>query len=203
MVLLFALGGQDNSLEKCSIKIITRIYSLRSEVLDSTKELLVLFDSPKIQIYKDAKEKLKVLGKLCEESETWLKEADEAKTKKMLTEVMRYLEELCRMLSRPNSENLSNPNVITERKFIIDKDVQEVFKNLEAQEIVIDIIRDNIWLMKDKPDKANDENFVNFFKYCFLFLMKFCHKNETNQDLLSKSISVFIQEQDFDVGQVG
>jgi len=122
----------------------------------------------------------------------------------MLLEVMRYLESLCRMLSSADSENcLTNPNVITERRFHIDKDVQEILKNLEAQDIVIDIIRDNIWLMKDKPDKANDESFVNFFKYCFLFLMKFCHKNETNQELLSKSISVFIQEQDFDVGQVG
>lgn len=39
VTLLFALGGQDNDLEKCAIKIITRIYSLRSEVLDSVKEL--------------------------------------------------------------------------------------------------------------------------------------------------------------------
>lgn len=106
-------------------------------------------------------------------------------------------------MSPADNENMANPNVIKERRFHIDKDTQEILKNLEAQDIVIDIIRDNIWMMKDKPDKGSDENFIKFFKYCFLFLMKFCHKNETNQEILSKSISVFIQEQDKDMGQVG
>ena len=109
--------------------MMTRMYSLRNEVVESLKELLVLFDAPKIRLYKEAKEILKVLGWHCDESETWLKDGDPARTKKMLNEVMKYLEQLCRMLSAPDSENLLNPNVLVERKFNIDKDVQEIFRN--------------------------------------------------------------------------
>ena len=62
-------------------------------------ELLVLFDDPKIKLFKEAKELLKFLGWDCEESETWLKEPDSKKSKEILERVIGCLEKLCRMLS--------------------------------------------------------------------------------------------------------
>lgn len=82
------------------------------------------------------------------------------------------------------------------------KEVQIIFRNLDAHNTVIDFLRDSLYLLNENKGRAFDPNFIKFIKSCFEFLRLFCTGNKENQILLSNYFSVFLQEIPTDMGQV-
>ena len=80
-------------LEKSILNLILRLYNQRFALAKKSRELLLLFDADNISLFKVLTTQLKVLNRLVDESEIWLKLSDEKSLNKC-QELFTFLRDL-------------------------------------------------------------------------------------------------------------
>lgn len=74
--------------------------------------------------------------------------------------------------------------------FLVNKEVQELMKNLDIQNIIIDILK---YDLSTNSEEMLDHNGIQIIRLCYKFLAYFVHENNKNQVSLEKDIKIFKQ----------
>ena len=80
----------------------------------------------------------------------------------------------------------------------VDKTRQDMHRHLKIYVPVISLIKDNIHIVESVKNKA----ILDLFRLCFAFLTAFVKQNESNQQILSNSIVVFLYNMNSNLGHV-
>ena len=74
--------------------------------------------------------------------------------------------------------------------FLVNKEVQELIKNLDIQNIIVDLLK---YDLSTNSEEILDHNGTQIIRLCYKFLAYFVHENNKNQICLEKYIKIFRQ----------
>lgn len=74
--------------------------------------------------------------------------------------------------------------------FLVNKEVQELMKNLDIQNIIIDLLK---YDLSTNSEEILDHSGTQIIRLCYKFLAYFVHENTKNQICLEKDIKIFRQ----------
>lgn len=202
LLLIFTFNQECEELSAKSIELLIKVFSQRVQIQTILNNVNVIQGVNSIKEYKSIKRDHCILIDLCDEAENWIRATDLEVRNKNIEKIVDILDRFCGFLSAPEDENLGSDQLHQLDHFTINRTMQEIFRNLKVHETIVDFIRDTFYTVCEYYEDATDPEILFYFEALFLFLRKFVYKNPTNQKLLSRDITVFLQPSLVEVGQV-
>lgn len=192
------------------------LYKLNSEsrsVLEAVREIQLLENQDQVKAFVEIKVQKEKLQELADASEIWYELKDQSSinqhqnTVHILQELIKLLElkfdeiDPRESLKEPENDeipaskeeklllNTENPNEASLiLNYSVNKDRQELMRNLNIAEPVINLIKYDVKVSEDEhPSK------LILIKLCYKFLAGFCHGNLKNQNLIEVEFDNFLQ----------
>ena len=201
LLLLFTFNQECEELSSKSIELLIKVFSQRVQIQRVVNKVFIIHGVEETKNYLKIKSDHNKLSDLCDEAENWIRSPNPKVRGDNIEKVVRYVDWFCRLLSSEAEENMGAAKISEVDNFSINKDMQELFRNLGVQDTIVDFIRDTFYIVCEFYEDATDPEIIFYFETLFLFLRKFCHKNPINQQLLSQDITVLLQDSFIDVGQ--
>ena len=206
------LNAMDFTFEASILNLIFKCFSQRSQIIKCLKNTKILTTESEIDLFDYIKKEVIKMKFICEQSEVWLvtpekMNSEEFKFKFLIYKLIDILRELDKYFYIHNNQEINNvifPEMnATYNVKEVSSNRQNLMKNLKAEEIIINLLKDADYIL-EKIEEKDEENksIVEIFEFSYKFLFRFCSNNKKNKKVLFKYMSFFLKHLDYlEVGQ--
>lgn len=191
------------------LEIIIRSYEQRKELLKYVSMLHPVSSQQDIDLLKWLKFNIITFKTYSEQSELWVTYWERPEEQKkdhfhVFKEVISILNSFQDFLYEDTS--IDKDILIVNQKKIISASRQKIMNYLDVDRLVLALIKDSIHelvkLNAGRRHSGKKRNLTELFELCFSFLEKFTTGNPQNQKRLYKSLHIFMQNLNIDLGQI-
>lgn len=220
-LLLLFYRNNNAKVEKTLLKLITRLYNQREELLHNFLSLEMIFEKDEADLYQFLQQKIHHLRILVEKSELWMSRLalnpakpreEDAKIVHTLTLLLRDLNLFLFKGVEIDNERLvfpKNAGKLGEipRKLAIMRERQNLMKFSKGHMPLISLVKDCLHQLPAIVFDCSAETrlkreLVEMFSLCFIVLKHFCLENQKNQEILYEYLYLFQEFLQYDLKQI-